>query len=142
MQFEMPLPPRGLSPNRGATHWGPKHGFTADYREEARIRCLSQINLGAQRKARWTYPARVRVRLTFGTGWRHETNCRCPSDALYRPTDDDNAMAACKALYDGIVAAGTVKNDTVRYMLRERVEIDPARGPGVFVRIEAMEETP
>lgn len=37
-------------------------------------------------------------------------------DGFYRPKDEDNALASCKAALDGIRDAGVIKGDSKKYL--------------------------
>ena len=76
---------------------------------------------------------KARVSLTFCTkGGRAEKR--------YQPRDVPNAIAAAKALFDGLTDAGLIVDDSARYMQLGTVEIDSKRGPYVVVHVEAIED--
>lgn len=50
----------------------------------------------------------------------------------YCAADDDNVRASCKHAVDGLVAAGVVRDDKRKHLIRSRVEVMPREktGPG------------
>ena len=126
VEFEVPLPPRELSPN-GRADWHEQMRAKATYRGEVALLCRSACN-----RIVWKPPARARVALVFGTA-----PARVP-DGFYRPRDVPNAIAAFKAGYDGLIDGGAIQDDDGRRMTLGHTEIDPKRGPGVYVVVEAV----
>lgn len=137
--FEVGLPPGALSPNV-RMHGAPRGARGAEYREECRLECLSAFNKRAQRKDRWPFPRRVRVTLAFQTANRLGANGRRVRDLRYRPLDLDNAQAAAKPLFDGLVLAGLVRDDRAEFMQHGTLTIDAELGPGVIVTVEEADE--
>lgn len=102
IQFDIPLPPRELSPN-ARVHWKVKAKAAKDYRgiswlrarEAAKIQCL------AWEKAEIEYEFFCGP--TFG-------------DPRYRPRDDDNARASMKNAQDGFADAGIFVADAAKHV--------------------------
>lgn len=138
--FEVPLPPVALSPNRKLHHMV-KASAVAAYREDVRRLAASAA---VRRREGWTPMTRARVELVFGTRrqfqrqWGGGPNLRV-MDELYRPRDEANATAAAKALYDGLVSAGLLVDDSAEHMEAGRVRIDTTWGPGVRVTVTRVQ---
>lgn len=132
IEFEVPLPPRGLSPNLNGSkaHWARIMEARSEYRGTVKLLGVSQRN----RTPGWTPPFLARVSLRFGIA-------RGPlrSDGFYRPIDLGNAVAAFKAGFDGLVDAGLLREDHAEAMELGRVTISREHGPGVLVRVEGLE---
>ncbi len=119
--LRLPLPPRGCSKN-GYKHWRTVSAARRGYREEC----------GWEARAAWartTEPPAVKriVSLMFGT--KHP-------DGRYAPKDVPNAIYAASALFDGLVDAGMLVDDSHQWMQLGSVAIDSTRGPFVLVTIE------
>lgn len=124
------LPDLGQNPNsRG--HWSEKR-HKKGYRYEVEIDAKSAVNA-----ARWDVAEMVRVSLTFGTCITRTHHGR-PADGRYRPIDPDNAVAAFKQGFDGLVDAGVMVDDSYRHMELGRVVIDQKQGPWVRVDVERL----
>lgn len=120
--FTVPLPPRELSPN-ARVHWAAKASATSEYRQAVKV-----FGLAYRRKHHLETFVRARVSLVFAIkGGRGVAYC---------PRDEANAVAAFKAGYDGIVAAGFVQDDSAKYMHMGGVAILRTKGPYVLVTIE------
>ena len=85
MRLELPYPPAILSPNGKHGHWAPRAKVKAAYRSECGWRARAQ---GAD----ILDVTRLEMRVTFH-----------PPDLRRR--DRDNAIAACKGLFDGLADA-------------------------------------
>lgn len=120
--FQAPLPPPDLSPNKRC-HWAVKDRWTGAYRSD-----VFRMALKARGRERDIAHPKVRVSLTFcikgGKG------------RYYQPRDENNAVAAFKAGFDGIVDAGWCKDDSAEYMELGPVRITAERGPFVEVTVE------
>ncbi len=128
LEFEVPLPPAACQPNGQHGHWSTKNGARRLYRSEVAL-----IAQSAARVADWPIdPGPVRLSLVFGT--RHGP----VPDGRYRPRDFDNAVAAFKGARDGMRDAGLFADDDHRHLLDGGTQIDPTRGPGVYVRLEVI----
>lgn len=133
--FQVPLPPRRLSPNGGHGHWTSTR--RTDYREMvAETAIVERVN------QRWGEPAqRVRVSLVFGTKHtrqQRQLQARDPQDRDYLPVDVPNAVSAFKAGFDGLVDAKFFADDNHHVMSLGSVEICAEHGPWVRVTIEEL----
>jgi hypothetical protein len=125
LEIELPLPPQEASPNNHASRL-------------ARIRAIAAyrqlVALIASRRATapgWCSGHPVRMSLTF--------QLRGSADGHYRPSDPDNALAACKGLIDGLVDAGLIVDDSWRWLEIGSIRCDRDAGPGVLVQLEVIE---
>jgi hypothetical protein len=142
LEFEVPLPPVGLSPNHVIGSIGArmaKHARYQEYLETVRL-----IALDAAQRAGWSVPARARISLEFGV--RHVKGELKSKDRLarpYRPEDWDNAVAAFKAGQDGLVTTstrvGVLVGDDHRVLECGWVRVNHSAGPWVRVLLEALE---
>lgn len=103
--FEMSGPRPPLSMN-DRSHWAKKSKVTKDLREEAFWRA---------RSAKIPTLTKCRVQITWVV----------PDS---RRRDEDNPVPTAKAVYDGIVDAGVVPDDTPEYMEKPTVKIEKQRG--------------
>ena len=118
MQVTLPWPPAALKPNaRG--HWAIKARAAKSHKAACQILCMSQ----GIRALHW--PA-MSVTLEF----------RPPSARRY---DADNALAACKALIDGVSAATGV-DDSLWHLTLKRGA--PVKDGAVLVTLERAEAVP
>lgn len=118
--FQVPLPPRELSPNT-YKHWRTVSQAKKAYRLECD--CLSRGVLGgAIRK-------HVRLSLTF---------CIKGGRPAYQPRDAANALSAFKAGIDGLVDAGMCPDDSQKHLELGAILIDSKRGPFVEVTVEPI----
>ena len=130
LRFTVPILPRtALSPNgaQGGS-WRAKASATKELREATRIAAESAFSgrSGLNR-------ARVGVEYRITSQRRR--------DGSYRPRDLGNALAALKPLFDGIVDAGIVPDDSVRYMeLGETriVKVERYEDECLFVTVEEL----
>lgn len=122
--FQVPLPPRELSPNT-YKHWRKVSGAKKEYR-----------NLCGMTAPRTLWNTRngrdvVRLSLTFCIkGGRAE--------GRYQPRDAANALSAFKAGIDGLVDAGMCPDDSQKHLELGAILIDSKRGPFVEVTVEAI----
>jgi len=122
IEFWIPtLPKVALSPNgnKGGT-WAGRHGATRELRGIAKIAVQSARNP----------PLAVYDRARIDVEYRH-TGSKKHRDGHYRPRDIANAIAALKPVYDGIVDAGIIPDDSYDHM-----ELGPHR----IVRVERYED--
>lgn len=136
LTFEVPLPPWALSPNfRVATRGAvlAKAQRVERYRAVCRAIAASEAVL-----AGWVAPAKARITLLWGIR-ATENLAKDKLDALYRPQDWDNAVAAFKAGQDGIVSAGVVLGDKWHQLEGGRVSATGAEGPFVRVTLEVVD---
>lgn len=96
VSFELPFPPRGLSPN-SRQHWRVKASLAAQYRETC-----GWVGKETMQRYGLTSPLEppVRAEVTFVLPNR-------------RRRDPDNLMASLKAAWDGLVDAGLLVDDRV-----------------------------
>ena len=136
------LPP-GVSPNGApvrtragkltrSRHWSHKARGAALLRASARSAAMVYARDVRYERARISVTLRV---------------CRDPRVAAlspaYRPTDEDNLLAACKGFLDGLVDAGIVPDDSSAHIEigRARFElVSAARDEGLFVLVEDLGE--
>jgi Holliday junction resolvase RusA-like endonuclease len=132
LEFEVPLPPVALSPN-GRVHFQVKREATYTYR-----RTVMFLAHDAMRTTRgWRSPL-AKVRVSFEWGLRDKRPAHVVATE-YHPKDADNAVAASKALIDGLVDAGIVADDKWACLELGQVSATFSAGPWVKVRIEAIE---
>lgn len=129
--FRVDLPPKDLNPNgRVQSRW--KNEETQGYKLQ-----VSATARNAMRAAHWVKPERARVSLCWGL-----LDKRLPAlkkrDPRYHPEDSDNAVAAGKALIDGLTLAGAIVDDRWESMELGRVWATRTDGPWVEVEIEAV----
>ena len=124
--FEVSLPYRELSSNGSHGHWSEVARVRRLYREEARISALA-----AMREQGWEHKGPVRVHLLFCTrGGRGVQR--------YQPRDVANAIAAAKPLFDGLVDAGIVPDDSQQHLDVGSTRITTNYGPYVLVTVEPV----
>ena len=123
LAFEVPLPPADCSPN-GYKHWRRVSKAKREYRQAVQLAALWKSPV-------CDAPERVRVSLVFGIKGARNAG-------LYAPRDANNAVAAFKAGFDGIVDAGLAIDDSARHMALGSVEITSEDGPWVRVIIEEV----
>jgi crossover junction endodeoxyribonuclease RusA len=115
MKIVLPIPHKCLSPN-ARSHWA----VTMKHKKAARAEAYYQARIGLKTAPpRWT---KATVKIT----WYSKTA---------RHPDADNALASCKAYWDGLQDAGVVANDRgIRY---EPIDFQVDRvAPGLVVEIE------
>jgi len=111
LEFAMPLPPIGCSPNTHR-HWRYKAAAVKQYRSDCFLMAKSQYGgttIGQ------------RVRLSFD--WYMAKRLSNVYDGLYRPKDTDNAIAAIKPLIDGLRDAGILADDNHQHVEIGRVNL-------------------
>ncbi len=91
MKITMSLPHRLLSPN-ARCHWAAKAARVKAARNTAKMLCLE----AGTPSEPW-----INAEVTYAFYWPDR-----------RRRDRDNAMSSCKAVLDGIVDAGVVKDDS------------------------------
>lgn len=115
-------PPKSLNPN-ARTHWAAKSRAVKAYRAEAKVAALAAMNGRKQfDPPKWEQAAAV-VRFYFRTKHRH---------------DEDNAKASLKAVWDGLVDAGVMSDDSGLSVRVESMGCDSTRPR---VEIEICERT-
>lgn len=123
--FDVPLPPRGCSPNGQHGHWSTTSKARRQYRAEVLIHAL--VAAGPHARAKESR----KVSLLFGTkDGRKRRN--------YQPRDVPNAVSAFKAGFDGLTDAGLLVDDSRTWMELGDVRIDNTVGPFVRVTVEAI----
>lgn len=125
--IDFPLPPRKLSPNGSRGHWSQRSGAVKSYRAECEV-CV--IVYGGKNAAL----AKAKLEVVFGTA-PLKVGLRRVADDRYRPRDRDNAIAAIKPLIDALTAMNAIAGDQAHQLSFSAPEIDPTRGPGVFVTL-------
>jgi crossover junction endodeoxyribonuclease RusA len=117
LTIELPLPPKELSPN-ARVHWARKADRVKWYRGRAWAEALAAQGRNVRGWKRAT------VQLTF-----------------YRKTrgriDTDNALASCKALFDGLTDAGVIEDDCGLTHLPVKIDKDKDN-PRVVVELTAQ----
>lgn len=129
--FDVPLPPRGCSPNGQHGHWSKKAKARAQYRTDVAEEAMAvrwsgrYVPLAPERQA-----AKCKVSLTFAIkGGR---------GIAYQPRDVPNAISAFKGGFDGLTDAGLLVDDSRTWMELGDVRIDNTVGPFVRVTVEAI----
>lgn len=110
--IELPLPPRECSPNyQPRTEIGIriKHAKMMQWRD-----CCYLLMRG--------FPAMTRFPVTMHLEF-YCAQDRGRNDGLYRPRDQDNALAAFKLAQDAIVKAGILPDDSCKHVINGRVNI-------------------
>ena len=131
--FRVDLPPKSLNPNQARhVHWTAKTEAIDAYKGQ--VKAAAQ---NAMVRARWVRPERARVSLWWGL-----LDERLPAlkkrDPRYHPEDSDNAVAAGKALIDGLTLAGAIVDDRWESMELGRIHATREDGPWVEVTVEAV----
>lgn len=103
------LPPMECSPN-ARVHRMAKARATKQWRKE----CALLVGIVARKRPR-DLVCPVRIELEFYMGQLRVGGEVVP-DHRYRPRDQDNAVASCKALIDSIVDAGVIPGDSAKYV--------------------------
>ena len=91
--LDLPMPPKELSPNHRG-HWREIAPIRRDYRELCRLLAQNMMQHGGK----YPLPGPVVAEVTFTFPNR-------------RRRDQDNALAALKACWDGLVDAGLLADD-------------------------------
>jgi len=122
LRILMRLPPKALSPNaRG--HWAKRGRAYRRYKEDACLLALAAQGGPAGRRE-WR---RARVVCHFFYRVR-------------RRRDGDNLIASMKAAFDGLEAAGVVRDDSGLIQVPPRITVDRQTRPRVEITVEP--ETP
>lgn len=122
---DVDLPPVALSPNERVDR-RTKARATARYRE-----LVGFLAVAERHRTGWEAPAKARVSLVWGMkGARPST---------FRPRDPDNAVAAAKALFDGLRDAGIIVDDNWAALELGSVTATFQAGPWVRVLVEAVQ---
>jgi len=115
VRISMQLPPKALSPNARSHLFAYRRAYR-EYKEAAYLLALAAQ--GGERR-RWT---------------RATVTCRF----LYRVArrrDGDNLIASMKAAFDGLEAAGVIRNDAGLIHLPPKITIDPSTRPRVEIEV-------
>jgi len=135
LEFFVPSPrygARGIRPLYGmneiieANRKGRQAGASHKLKEERRVMDIVWV---AMRQQKWTMP---RKRVHIDLVWHESSNRR----------DYDNITAYQKYLFDALVKAGAIKDDSQAYIANfptEKIVIDK-RNPGVHVTITEVED--
>jgi hypothetical protein len=111
------LPPEGTNPN-ARSHWRKKAEHVSDYRMEAKLVAINELNRMKIVKPRWSDST---VQVTYV----HKTKA-------YR--DRDNIIASMKSAFDGLQDAGVLINDYELLPLPAKRECSPKK-PGVLIEV-------
>lgn len=132
LTFEVPLPPRELSPNRTRNVFHlRKAAIVAAYKEQCFVLARQALRDNLDYP---TAPPKAAVSVTFCL-----KDTKVGRALAYHPTDADNALGSLKACFDGMVLAGVLRTDTWDGMEIGKVRADKTSGPHVTVTVEAME---
>ena len=104
--FETCLPPVGCSPNN-SKHWRVGAKARKDFKNDV-MKSVMVARLPA------TFES-CTVRLTFYCA-RMRVNGKIVPDKRYRPRDRDNAIAACKGLFDAMTELRVWPDDSARHV--------------------------
>lgn len=127
LTFKVDLPPAEVSPN-GRFHRREKARAIADYRKVVGFLAASEVHT-----LRWVAPAKVRLSLLWGL-----KDGRKGGGWFYHPRDADNAVAAAKALIDGLRDAGVIRDDNWASLKLGDVDATTEEGPWVRVTVERV----
>ena len=128
LTFEVPLPPRALSPNSGkGSSRIAKSKWVKRYREDCALH--ARIAAGAD----WEPLQRAEVRLTFCLKDRPAPFGQLDRASFYHPKDQDNAIASVKALIDSLREQLIAGDEWGR--LSVSAALDKSRGPYVIVTV-------
>lgn len=111
------LPPEGTNPN-ARSHWRKKAEHVAEYRMEAKLVAINELNRMKIVKPRWSDST---VQVTYV----HKTKA-------FR--DRDNIIASMKSAFDGLQDAGVLVNDYELLPLPAKRECSPKK-PGVLIEV-------
>lgn len=133
IEFFIPLlPGSALSPNGNRQHWSKVSAARGELREATWGWALAN-GVGIPRKVDVIDPARVTLTC-------RQTR-RKPRDGRYRPRDVPNAVYALKPVFDGVVDAGLIVDDTADHLPETVVRIEwveELRDEGIAVKVEAL----
>ena len=119
LTFEVPLPPKELSPN-ARPHWSEKAEATRAYGAAVFYALLDARN----RTGGWRDMPHVHVTLTFVF-------------PVKRRHDEDNLRSSWKVGYDAVVRAGVVDDDDMEHMSRS---VDARTEKGMSKVVVELEE--
>jgi hypothetical protein len=114
VEIEVPLPPKGASPNSNRGHWGPKARARRRYQSE----CEVELRKVAASIRALGVPVSIVATFYLGRGTTDVE--RYQRSARYFPRDEDNAIASLKGAIDAIVSSGALRDDSTRYLAVER----------------------
>lgn len=121
---EVELPPVALSPNERVDR-RTKARETARYRE-----LVGFLAVAERHRTGWMAPGKARLSMVWGMRGSHPGTCR--------PRDPDNAVAAAKALIDGLRDAGIIVDDNWAALELGSVTATFEDGPWIRVTVEAV----
>lgn len=127
LTIEVDLPPVELSPN-GRVYRKTRAAAIKDYRQLVGFLAVAEVH-----RSDWKAPARARLSLLFGM-----KDSRRSVGLYYHPKDADNALAASKALIDGLRDAGVIKDDNWASLKLGDVDATFEEGPWVRVTVERV----
>ena len=137
IEFFIPLlPASALSPNGDRQHWSKVSAARKELREATLLSFLSDVDvvrMANRRRTEFIDPARVTLTC-------RQTR-RKPRDGRYRPRDVPNAIYALKPVFDGIVDAGLIVDDTADHLPETVVRIEwitEYNEEGIAVKVEAL----
>lgn len=129
------LPAAILSPNRGERRGGRIPQDISEAKRQLRGDTCLWLLSKDEVKAVTSPFERARVSVTMHWDKRK-------ADGVYRAMDPTNACYALKAMYDGIVDAGLIVDDSWRHFVLGDHIIEPGHTPeGCWVTIEELEAT-
>jgi hypothetical protein len=114
IRYVVPLPPKTLSANYNpASRQGrmARAMATRQYRYAVQTNTRLAMDVAAGAEVDLA-PASIKA-IKVSMNWYLVP---CKGDNLYRPRDIGNAIAASKALFDGITDTGLIPDDTARYL--------------------------
>lgn len=122
------LPDVALSPN-GRVHWAERRYAAKELRKIGQAYMLEALRGTA------FHPNRARITVEYRHGGFRGR------DTYYRPKDEDNAKAALKSFFDGIIDTGILPSDDRRYLEHgptRIVHVDRYENEGLFVTVEVL----
>lgn len=127
LTIEVDLPPAELSPN-GRAYRKTKAAAIKQYRQLVGFLAVAEVH-----RTDWEAPAKARLSLLFGM-----KDSRRSVGYYYHPKDADNAVAASKALIDGLRDAGAIRDDNWASLKLGDVDATFEEGPWVRVTVERV----
>lgn len=124
VEFIFPLPPKDLHPNSRVS-WQAKSRAKAGYRYEVCIEAKRQLGMSCER--------RLMAPITAYTTFAFNVN---------RKRDEDNLLAWCKSLFDGLVDARVLAGDDSKSLHHAPITVlvdKTLKAPEVRVRLEGSE---
>lgn len=116
-QIRIPLPPKGLSPQKRGEHWSIKRNAAKEYKADVLASLFQQW-----RGQRFCF-SKIEISYELFCGHIRNSKGRIIPDGCYRPRDKDNAIAALKYAQDALVAFAIVQDDNSRNVSLGTVEI-------------------